>query len=580
MIMTQQNENFISGIWSLVHDCLFITAVNQCARGIQQLDSFPKMRISFPRQTAPARSLFHLAALIILLPIMSSCSRIAMVITGDNYSASGLNSSASLPVLKNYRTMRASSEDRPGNGDFRTIEPGGSLVLADLDGPGEITHIWVTINSDDPNHLRNLILRVYYDGNDFPSVETPIGDFFGLGHGQYYTYASAMQAIGTDKGMNAFWPMPFKHSARIEVFNEGMFPAKSFYYYVDWRRFRAMPAGLGYFHAQYRQAFPCRSGKNYLIMETGGGRGHFMGVNLSIHTQVSGWWGEGDDIFTIDGEETPSLWGTGSEDYFCGAWCYGESFYYPNFGMPLRTKKGQGPDNYWNVYRYHIENPVVFEESLKVEIEHGAWGFDNSRKGGYNNDYSSVAYWYMEKPVRLSGTMPPAEERITSYRELKNPPGVFRLHFMDAEIPPGVSCDIQDVGSFTDADNKWFFSDHLFCEKNTSDSVVLFQWVTEELCSGDMVFRMTQAPDYGRLAILLDDELLIPEFNGYHPKVRPVLVPAGNRILPAGRHVMTIRTLGKDDRSTGFLWGMDYFRIGGVPPDIEEDTVRLRNGGE
>ena len=297
---------------------------------------------------------------------------------------------ASLASIQNYTSARVSSEDRKGNADMRVIAPGATLTLADVDGPGEITHIWTTIATDDQNHLRNIVFRIYWDNNEFPSVESPVGDFFGLGHGRYYYFSNPVQAIGTEKAMSCFWPMPFGKHARITATNESQTTVGAYYYYVDYRKYESLPNNSAYFHAQYRQAKPNEDGKPYLIMETDGGRGHFAGVNLSIHTQSSGWWGEGDDIFTIDGEASPSMWGTGSEDYFCGAWCYGQTFYTPYFGMPLREKLDQSENNYWNVYRLHLESPITFKRSIKVQIEHGANGFENSRKP-LNNDYSSLS---------------------------------------------------------------------------------------------------------------------------------------------------------------------------------------------
>jgi hypothetical protein len=274
----------------------------------------------------------------------------------------------SLAALRDYRPMRVSSADRKGNADAIQIQPHATTTVAELQGPGEITHLWTTIASPDPNHLRDIVIRIYWEGNSYPSVESPIGDFYGLGHAMYYIFNNPVQAIGSDKGMNAFWPMPFARLARVTISNDSDQPVRAYYYYVDWRKYKTMPANLGYFHAQYRQAFPCENGKPYLILDTDGSRGHFVGVSLSIHTQVGGWWGEGDDMFTIDGENEPSLWGTGSEDYFCGAWCYKQTFFNNYFCLTLRTKINHDADNYWNVYRLHLESPIAFNRSLKMEI--------------------------------------------------------------------------------------------------------------------------------------------------------------------------------------------------------------------
>jgi hypothetical protein len=514
--------------------------------------------------------------IIVSLGFLASCSMF------DNASGRGYSSSLAGPVshlatLKNYQTARVSSADRPGNWDFRAIEPRGSLTLAELEGPGEITHIWTTIATADPNHLRNLVLRIYWDGNIHPSVESPIGDFFGLGHARYYNFNNAMQAIGADRGMNSFWPMPFARSARVVIINESDVRIDAFYYYVDWKKFKTFPKDAGYFHAQYRQDFPCPDKKPYLILDTAGGRGHFIGVNLSIHTQVGGWWGEGDDIFTIDGEIIPSLWGTGSEDYFCGAWGFGETYYNEYFGMPLRESGGHGADNYWNVYRYHVENPVAFEYSLKVELEHGSAGFDNTRSRGRNNDYSSVAYWYMERPVRLKGDLPPAGMRIPNFRKPPAPPGVLEVNYFKHEVPENVETMGQEMDVFTSGGSSWLNGDHLFCSPNVNGSTVKLSFETTEVMEGEMVLYLTKAPDYGIIRISLDGAALVPEYNAYAEKVMSAVIRAGHYKLEPGKHILTIETLAKDARSANYLWGMDYIRIGGEAQEMEEKAEKSPN---
>ena len=226
----------------------------------------------------------------------------------------GMGVLADLPALKSYQVARQSSADPSGgNYDFWPIAPGETRTLAKIDGAGAITHIWTTIASQDPNHLKNLVLRIYWDGEKNPSVETPIGDFFGQGNNQYYHYSSLPFQIGTNKGLNSFWRMPFRKGARVTVTNDGPIKCDAFYFYVDYQKFCPLATrGDGRFHAQYRQDFPCKPNENYLILEAAG-RGHYVGCNLSIHQNAGGWWGEGDDMITIDGEKKPRLLGTGSE---------------------------------------------------------------------------------------------------------------------------------------------------------------------------------------------------------------------------------------------------------------------------
>lgn len=312
---------------------------------------------------------------------------------------------AELPALKDFKAARQSSFDPTGgNNDGRQdlpIQPGETRPMAKIEGAGAITHIWVTIASDDKKHLKDLVLRMYWDGEETPSVETPIGDFFGQGHGIYYQYSCLPIQIGTSNGLNCFWRMPFGNGALVTITNDGPVPCKAFYYYVDYQLYDKLPADTGRFHAQYRQAYPCTPGQNYVFFETAG-RGHYVGCNLSIHNRADGWWGEGDDMIYIDGEEKPTFNGTGSEDYFCGAWCYGPAFSGLFLGCPLRGEHKN--DALWNVYRYHLSDPIPFTKSIKMTIEHG---HANDR----SDDFSSVAYWYQTEPHAAFPALPKAENR-------------------------------------------------------------------------------------------------------------------------------------------------------------------------
>ena len=228
-----------------------------------------------------------------------------------------------LERLKDFETRRASSSDanwRNGNADARPIAPGATLTVAELEGPGRIVHIWCTIAHQDPYYSRMLTLRIYWDGESNPSVECPIGDFFGIGHGVDRAYDSMPIRVTSDgRGRNCYWPMPFRKSARITVTNDSDRNCGAFYYYVDWQKHRRLPDDVAYFHAMYRQEFPCVMGRNYLLADIEG-RGHYVGTVQSVYMVSPGWYGEGDDFFFIDGETEPSLRGTGTEDYFCDAW--------------------------------------------------------------------------------------------------------------------------------------------------------------------------------------------------------------------------------------------------------------------
>ncbi len=333
---------------------------------------------------------------------------------------------SSLTQPHDYVQKRISSYDRTGgNADFRQIAPGETLTLLDEAGPGTITHVWITIATDEQFHLKKLVLRMYWDGEATPSVEAPIGDFFGLGNGQYFLYQSAVLAVASDKALNSFFPMPFQKHAKISVTNEGKEKVDAFYFNIDYQAHsKPLPENTLYFHAQYRQAYPAAGwtnqwqsngdplvdGKknltgegNYVWLEAKG-KGHFVGVTMSVLQNQDHWWGEGDDMFFVDGETLPSINGTGSEDYFLGAWDFGgHPFSYASFGAPVVGAELAG--SRWSLYRFHLDSPIPFTKSIKATIEHG---HANHR----SDNYSSVAYWYQTEPHAAFPVLPPVDQRL------------------------------------------------------------------------------------------------------------------------------------------------------------------------
>lgn len=315
-------------------------------------------------------------------------------------------------------TQRASSAnpDLAKNGDARSIAPGTTLEIANLTGPGIIRHIWCTTGSSDPFIGRALVLRIYWDDQESPSVEVPLGDFFGVGHGAAADFSSLPVAVSSHgRSRSCYWPMPFFRQAKITVTNESRTGA-TLYYYVDWEKHAHLPEQAAYFHAHYRQAFPAGPG-DYTILDTTG-RGHYVGTVLSVlHTKL-GWFGEGDDRFWIDGEDSPRLRGTGTEDYFGDAWGF-RPFAAPMHGVSLW--EGNFPGDRGTAYRWHLADPVRFERSLKVTIEHKGSLFHESglplATFEERPDWlSSVAYWYQTPAAGPSAPMPPAAERLPPYR--------------------------------------------------------------------------------------------------------------------------------------------------------------------
>jgi hypothetical protein len=335
--------------------------------------------------------------------------------------------------VQTYTLHRSSSREATGaNADARTVTPGQTLTVLDVDGPGMVSHIWFTLDAPEPYALKRIVLRMYWDGEATPSVETPIGDFFGLGNGVYFHWESMLLSAGYDKALNCYMPMPYARHARITVTNEGKQALRSLYWNIDYRvNAQPLPDDTLYFHAQYRQAQPNTGwtgnwyengdpivnykrnldGKeNYTWFEAKG-RGQFVGVTFSVLQNQDGWWGEGNDMFQIDGD-APSIVGTGGEDYFLGAWAYGGAQDYMLHGAPVVGRELAGERS--SMYRFHFDSPIPFTKSIRASMEHG---HANHR----SDNFYSVAYWYQAEPHAPFPALPDVDQRIPTLQFVGGP---------------------------------------------------------------------------------------------------------------------------------------------------------------
>ena len=321
---------------------------------------------------------------------------------------------ADLASKKDFSALRASSTDPKGrNGDSRLIDPGQTLTLMDVKGSGRVTHIWFTINSPSPEHLRELVLRMTWDDAARPAVECPVGDFFAQGHSKYVEFQSAPVVVGARNALNCYWPMPFKKHAVLTVANEGDRRVNNFYFNIDYRLEQESQPDARYFHTQYRTYFPAPVGKPLTICETKGA-GHFVGTFISVMANSDGWWGEGNDYWYVDGSEKPVISGTGSEDYFCGAWDFGRAFWDPYFGVPYYDNPSKGGEKRGilnTCYRWHILDSVPFKQSLLFTLEHGRGGWDEDRKP-FPNHYTTVGFFYLDNPEGDGPAIPPFKNRV------------------------------------------------------------------------------------------------------------------------------------------------------------------------
>jgi hypothetical protein len=355
----------------------------------------------------------------------------------------GLGSLAGLARLRDFERHRLSSYDRSGgNRDFVLVAPGARVELGRIEGAGCVKHLWATTMAipPEPHELCGLVLRMWWDGEPHPSVEVPLGDFFGVGFGLRRNFASLpLQMSPQDgRGMNCWFPMPFAEGARFEVENQGASPCV-FYYYVDYERYARLDADLARFHAWWNRT-PLSAGlarekgysekdyadigarlrgpwrepnldgdRNYVILEARG-RGQYVGCVLNVDVferQLDPWYGEGDDMIFIDGEPAPArLHGTGTEDYFNTAFCPKQEYSAPYHGLTVYSGSESWPWGGKNsMYRFHVEDPVRFEKSIRVTIETG-------HANELANDYSSTAYWYQLGRSAALPVLPPLGERL------------------------------------------------------------------------------------------------------------------------------------------------------------------------
>ncbi|MHC4941659.1 MAG: glycoside hydrolase family 172 protein, partial [Planctomycetota bacterium] len=318
-----------------------------------------------------------------------------------------------LPLL-NGGIKRVSSYDlKEGNNDFYMVFPGQTLTLADIKGHGTIKRIYIKVDSDDPNHLRNMLLRFLWDNAEGASVDCPLGDFFALGHGRYYPVKSVAVVTGNRRGLTCYFPMPFFQRAQIFLEYEGRSSLNRIYYQIDYDP-RMPPKEAGYFHAAYNQGV-LNPGDAYYPVLHAEGKGKYVGLVLSMVLGEDGWFGEGDERIYVDDQNVPAVQGTGLDDLFGTAWGFEKGFNGPYSGTPVAGDLTRGSE--FVGYRFHLRDPVTFSKSIDVVLEHLGERFIDDRKLGRDmsrrDEFYSVAYWYQVPPVVPFVRMPVADYRVS-----------------------------------------------------------------------------------------------------------------------------------------------------------------------
>jgi hypothetical protein len=403
-----------------------------------------------------------------------------------------------LTTLKDFSARRASSNnpDPDSNDDSWRPIAGETVTLADLAGPGVITHLWVTVAANEYGWPRLLRLRVYYDGSATPSVDCPLGDFFGVGLGLERPIESLMvRDSSSGRSRNSYWQMPFRERIRITVTNEGRRRVSNLYVHVDWKKVPALPPGTAYFHARYRQALPTEPGRPYEILSVRG-RGHYVGTVFSVVQNEAGWFGEGDERFYADGVTKPDIEGTGTEDYFNDAWSFrvATGFY---TGVPVADGTGVGAR--MSAYRWHVVDPVPFRTSLTLDIEHRGWTYnpDGSVRSAFEERrdlFSSVAFWYQDGIASDQPEVPYGSRRL--------PIGNAR----QIEVEDRAADATAEAGTISVQKDVFWSKDLLFFEAKGAGSKVTVPFDVAEDGRYEIVAQLAHSPDYGAYTVELDGQ--------------------------------------------------------------------------
>ncbi len=490
--------------------------------------------------------------------------------------------------LRDARTARVSSWNRTGgNGDRITVKPGQTAVLADVAGAGCIRHIYCTYiieKREERRHFfRDVILRMYWDDEETPSVESPIGDFFGVSNATPRSIQSMDLAVyqgglgaATSVGLNCYFPMAFSKRARVTVTydTEAPMPGAGIWYHIDYEHYATPPSWMqevGRFHAQFRRrrlekdtqsnGLNKTGAANYVILEARG-RGHLAGYVLGVDNVVGDWWGEGDDMIFIDGETwPPSYHGTGTEEIFGGG--AGPSIEYsgPYAGFHLvENRDGEQWYGKSAMYRLFGPDPVRFQKSIRLTIEHG-------HANDMANDYSSVAYWYQQEPHAPFPPLPSSKERrpITEYPTIPSEcAGAIEAEglWSTAKTSGKPLYGLRFGAKWSAGRMLWYRSDEL------GDFFTLHVPVAQ---SGkyDVVMNLAKSNEFGTFQLVVDGKPLGRPYDAYNGGkgqgvtnlVKAANVSFGAVELAAGTHPFEFRVVGKHEKSTSYMIGIDYILL-------------------
>jgi hypothetical protein len=453
--------------------------------------------------------------------------------------------------------------DEASNSDNFRVDPGKTHVLLEAQGPGVITHIWLTFLGPEPqewakagsaNH-QEMLLRMYWDGNARPAVEAPVGDFFVNCFGERREVISLPIVVEDADSYNCFWQMPFRKSARIEIVNQSEKQISLLYYNIDWVKKKSLPKDTPYFYAQYRQEYPVEHGKDYVVLETKG-KGHYVGTVLAVRTRSPSWFGEGDEKIYIDGEAKASIWGTGTEDYFLSAWGL-KTASTPYFGVPYFDQWGI-VGSHTSAYRWHINDPIVFNTGIKVSFEHFGWiapdenpAYKSMSWNEREDDYASVAFWYQTGQPTFTARAPQARERkLPSLERIT----AFARDFAGADWHGDGLAAPQQLELYPGPQM-------LYRPTSTNDAWLEIPFTVTNKEPLRLLINATKSYDFGQYMAYLNGIKVGETFDLYSPKIANEEVHLLDFWPAPGSYKLRLVCVGKNQLSSGYYCGIESVRL-------------------
>ena len=484
------------------------------------------------------------------------------------------------------RSMRATSAHRSGsdgkydpaaeldpnsNWDNQNVPPGETRLLMEAKGPGVITHIWMTFLGPEPQEWakagsadhQEMLLRIFYDGSDRPGVEAPVGDFFANAFGKRSEVISLPVVVEDADSYNCFWHMPFRESVRIEMVNQSAKPVSLLYYNIDWIQKPSLPPETPYFFAEYRQEYPVEQGRDYVILDTKG-KGHYVGTVLSVRTRSPSWFGEGDEKIYIDGEAKASIWGTGTEDYFLSAWGL-KTTSTPYFGTPCFDQWGI-IGGHTSAYRWHIQDPIVFNTGIKVTMEHYGWISPDENPQRKTNswnerqdDYSSVAYWYQTGTPTFAARAPHARER-----RLPSLDTIFLAADLGDRLKHGAGpVQPQKVLNYPRGQM-------LYKPESPEDAWIELPFEVKEKAPVRLLLNMTRSHDFGRYRASLNGVPINQSLDLYNARTDNWEYHLLDFWPEPGEYTLRLECIGKSPASSGHWLGVESLRLRERRPRVKE----------